>query len=97
MDRSPAIALLFAATSLFAGQARAITIDTVPVHSANNAGDVQPFGTFGSVPYNYRIGTTEVTNAQYAAFLNAKAASDPLGLYNTSMAAGLGGIARARE
>ena len=28
------------------------------------------------------IGTYEVTNAQYAEFLNAKAASDPLGLYN---------------
>ena len=38
-----------------------------------------------SVSYDYRIGTTEVTNAQYAAFLNVKATSDPLALYNTSM------------
>jgi hypothetical protein len=28
---------------------------------------------------------TEVTNAQYAEFLNFKAASDPLSLYNTNM------------
>ena len=40
---------------------------------------------YGAVSYDYRIGTNEVTNAQYAEFLNAKAASDPLGLYNTSM------------
>jgi formylglycine-generating enzyme required for sulfatase activity len=35
-----------------------------------------------------------VTNAQYAEFLNAKAATDPLALYNTSMGSGLGGITR---
>ena len=42
-------------------------------------------GCFGAVGYAYRIGTYEVTNAQYAEFLNAKAAADPLGLYNTNM------------
>ena len=31
------------------------------------------------------MGTTEVTNAQYAAFLNVKAATDPRGLYNVAM------------
>jgi formylglycine-generating enzyme len=38
-----------------------------------------------------------VTNAQYVAFLNAKAASDPLGLYNTRMEdlAPYGGITRS--
>ena len=36
--------------------------------------------------YSYSIGTYEVTNAQYAEFLNAKAQSDPLGLYNPAMA-----------
>ena len=41
---------------------------------------------FGAVDYAYRIAKYEVTNAQYAEFLNAKAASDPLGLYNTDMA-----------
>ena len=36
--------------------------------------------------YTYRIAKYEVTNAQYAEFLNAKAATDPLGLYNPNMA-----------
>ena len=35
--------------------------------------------------YDYWISKYEVTNAQYAELLNAKAASDPLGLYNTIM------------
>jgi len=41
---------------------------------------------YGSVSYAYNIGTTEVTNAQYAAFLNAVAATDTHNLYNTNMA-----------
>lgn len=36
-----------------------------------------------------------VTNAQYVEFLNAKAASDPHGLYNTNMANFNGGIVRS--
>jgi formylglycine-generating enzyme required for sulfatase activity len=39
----------------------------------------------GSVAYAYDISEYKVTNAQYAEFLNAKAASDPLGLYTFSM------------
>ena len=35
--------------------------------------------------YGYDIGTYEVTNAQYVEFLNAKATSDPLGLYNPNL------------
>ncbi|MFQ5699231.1 MAG: SUMF1/EgtB/PvdO family nonheme iron enzyme [Myxococcota bacterium] len=50
---------------------------------------------FGAVAQSYRISKTEVTNAQYAEFLNAKAASDPLALYNTSMGSGFGGITRS--
>ena len=41
--------------------ARAVTIDTVPVGNAGNAGDLQPLGTFGAVVYNYRISKYEVT------------------------------------
>jgi formylglycine-generating enzyme required for sulfatase activity len=47
------------------------------------------------VGYNYRIGTYEVTNNQYVEFLNAKAASDPLALYDTQMAGVFGGITRS--
>ncbi len=82
---------LLALVATFAADARAVTIATVPVGNAGNAGDpatdpADPFGYYGSVAYNYRIGTTEVSNAQYAEFLNAKAASDPFALYNPYMA-----------
>ncbi len=59
-----------------------ITIDTVPVGNLGNAADSTGFG---AVAYDYRIGKYEVTNAQYAEFLNAKAKSDPLGLYDSNM------------
>jgi sulfatase modifying factor 1 len=52
--------------------------------------DLTPIGNAGSggVGYSYSIGTFEVTVAQYTEFLNAKAASDPNGLYNGSMETG---------
>jgi sulfatase modifying factor 1 len=76
--------------------AMAITIPTVPVGNAGNANDPSTGGLYGGVAYDYRIGTTEVTNAQYAEFLNFKAASDPLALYNTGMGIDArGGIAQS--
>ncbi len=49
-----------------------------------------PVGTF------VYIGTTEVTNAEYAAFLNAVAKADANGLFNTSMGSNArGGITRS--
>jgi formylglycine-generating enzyme required for sulfatase activity len=70
-----------------------ITISTVPVGNAGNSNDSTGFG---AVSYSYRIGTFEVTNDQYAAFLNSKAASDPFGLYNASMGSDVrGGIIRS--
>src|SRR3954465_230694 len=55
-----------------------------------------PFGS-GSVSYKYRIAKDEVTNAQYAQFLNDRATiADPLHLYSTSMGTDLrGGITRS--
>lgn len=74
--------------------ALAATISTVPIGSVGNAPDPQT--GYGAVSYNYRIGTTEVTNSQYVAFLNAKAASDPLELYNPDMGSNArGGITRS--
>lgn len=74
----------------------AITIDTVAVGNPGNAGEVQSQGKFGAVAYDYRIGEYEVTNAQYAEFLNFKAASDPWALYNASMGSDpRGGITRS--
>jgi formylglycine-generating enzyme required for sulfatase activity len=79
-----------------------ITIETVPVGNPGNAAyphitSAHPNGV-GAVSYAYRIGRTEVTNVQYTAFLNAVAASDTYGLYNTKMATStLGGIVRGGE
>ncbi len=58
-----------------------------PADSGSGAGDVA---------YDFRIGTFEVTNAEYAAFLNAKAAlGNPLNLYSPSMTSDpRGGILR---
>ncbi|WP_013323382.1 formylglycine-generating enzyme family protein [Gloeothece verrucosa] len=54
---------------------------------------------FGYVPYLYEIGKYEVTNQDYAQFLNAVAQSDdPYSLYHPNMATGLfGGIDRSFE
>jgi formylglycine-generating enzyme required for sulfatase activity len=82
------LALLMAPATAFA-----VTIDTVPV---GDAGNFPIAAGYGGVPYEYRIGRTEVTNAQYVEFLNAVAKSDPRGLYNTAMAtASRAGITRS--
>jgi sulfatase modifying factor 1 len=71
-----------------------ITIQTVTVGDVGNvAATHAPLS--GAVNYQYSIGKYEVTNAQYTAFLNAKAATDAYGLYNTDMAGTFGGITRS--
>lgn len=76
--------------------ASAVTFEWVVVGDPGNPCDDEPsFGCYGAVDYVFRIATHEVTNAQYAEFLNAKAASDPLELYNPGMGSGNGGIARS--
>jgi len=65
-----------------AGFALAATPVLVTVGDAGNDSDVT---TFGAVDHAYRIGVNEVTRTEYAAFLNAVAASDPHGLYNPNM------------
>jgi formylglycine-generating enzyme required for sulfatase activity len=70
---------------LIASSASAVTMDWTPIGDSGNACDPQSGGCYGAVGYAYNIGTYEVTNAQYAEFLNAKAASDSLELYNTAM------------
>lgn len=70
-----------------------VTLEWVTVSDAGNAADSTGYG---SVSYEYQIMKYEVTNAQYAEFLNAKAASDPNNLYNTSMGSDArGGITRS--
>jgi formylglycine-generating enzyme required for sulfatase activity len=76
-----------------AAAAQAVTIDLVPVGNPGNAGELSGAGAggygpdriCGAVGYVYNIGKYEVTAAQYTAFLNAVAATDAYGLYNTNM------------
>ncbi|KKL81467.1 hypothetical protein LCGC14_1994460, partial [marine sediment metagenome] len=72
-----------------AGTHAEVTIETVLVGDVGNAADDT---SYGSVSYEYRIGKYEVTNAQYAEFLNAVASTDTNGLWNSNMAAWSGGI-----
>jgi len=85
--------LFFAAPFAFAVTASAATVvETVLVGNAGNAADATGIG---SVSELYRIGTYEVTNAQYSEFLNAvdPAGANSLNLYNPSMGSDpVGGI-----
>ena len=52
-----------------------------------NPGNAADATGYGNVPYDFDIGTYDVTLSQYAAFLNAVARKgDPFKLYNSSMA-----------
>src|SRR5262249_14073082 len=93
--RAALIRSLMVLLLLLGSAASAVTMDFVSVGGPGNACDTQATGCYGAVDYAYDIGKYEVTNSQYTEFLNAKAASDPLGLYNTSMATAQGGITRA--
>ncbi|MCK4658710.1 MAG: SUMF1/EgtB/PvdO family nonheme iron enzyme [Phycisphaerae bacterium] len=68
-----------------------VVMDTVPVGNSGNTGELSGGGVYapnricGAVDYGYNIGKHEVTAGQYTEFLNAVAASDPYGLYNSSM------------
>ena len=91
--------LLSLGLAIFAGPVSAVTIDWVTVGDPGNPADTASncfAANCGSVAETYRISQYEVTNAQYAEFLNAKAADDPLGLYNANMGSNAqGGITRA--
>jgi len=89
------LSLLVVAVVSIGTSASAVPIDWTPVGNPGNAADNTGFGAVG---YAYNIGTYEVTNEQYAEFLTAKAAADPLGLYDTGMGSdaspNFGGITR---
>ena len=69
------------------GTARSVTIDMVTVGNPGNPDDDYENNPVGSVSYVYRIGKYEVTNPQYASFLNAvdPAGDNTLGLFDTRM------------
>ena len=78
---------VFLIAGLLVSQALAATvnIDGVTVGNPGNAADPATGSLYGAVPYAYKIARTETTIAQYAEFLNAKAKTDPYGLYDTNM------------
>src|SRR2546426_808545 len=92
------ILLAFAIIACLAASARAdvfnmpsglTSVQTVHVGNAGNANDPATGNLYGGVGYAYNIGTTEVTVGQYTEFLNAVAATDTYGLYNTHLATDL--------
>ena len=72
-----------------ANSAHAIDVTTVRVGNAGNRRDPTFLrlggGAFGAVDYPFRIGKFEVTNAEYAEFLNAVGKTDSYALYNPEM------------
>jgi formylglycine-generating enzyme required for sulfatase activity len=83
------IALLVTLAAAVAPRAHAVQFDMAVVGNLGNAPDTNFYPKnnpgnlrFGSVPYAYRIGRTEVTNGQYVDFLNAVASTDLHGLFN---------------
>jgi formylglycine-generating enzyme len=100
MCRNLQALMLTAIIAAFAADARAVvTIAWSRVGNPDNAADptIMNDGTsgYGSVGYSYRIATYDVTNSQYADFLNAKdpTGANILGLWNSNLAdASFGGI-----
>jgi cysteine-rich repeat protein len=98
----PAVAATLAlAALLLPVAAGAVTFDWVYVGDPGNPPDtasncLNDAPDCGSVAYSYYISKYEVTNAQYAEFLNAVADTDTYGLYSMGMAADArGGITRS--
>ena len=73
-------------------------IEMVTVGNPGNgadAGNTSEPNTYGAVAETFQIGKYEVTNAQYAVFLNAVAVTDTYGLFNSNMESDVrGGIRR---
>jgi len=95
MTRAIQIVCVAAIVAALGSAAIAVNIAIVPVGNVDNSADSTGYG---AVDYKYNIGKHEVSNTEYAQFLNAVATvGDPHGLYNTGMGSGwndIGGISR---
>ena len=65
------------------------SLQFVTVGGPGNAADPATGSLYGSVGYTYQMGEYDVTVGQYCQFLNAVAAADTYGLYNSDMGTGL--------
>lgn len=82
--------------------ALSISIETVTIGNPGNPGEQSRLQHadptfYGGVEHTYRIGKYEVTAAEYAAFLNAVAATDPYALYNPNMGTNADGCGIVRS
>ncbi|MHC9062763.1 formylglycine-generating enzyme family protein [Nitrospira sp. CMX1] len=81
------VAAVFAGASclMLSVETEALELDTVVISNTGNLPDARTGR--GAVGYTYHITNTEVTNAQYASFLNAvdPTGSNPHDVYNPSM------------
>ena len=81
--RKQSILVLVMVVVAVTGVSQALVMDFVTVGNPGNANDDTGYGGVSDV---YQIGKYEVTAGQYTEFLNAVAATDTYGLYNTAMA-----------
>lgn len=90
-------AALTALLMLTPRMAPAAAIEWVTVGDPGNLCDAETDGCYGSVASEFDISRFEVTNAQYAEFLNAVAAGDVAGLFDVRMGSDaiFGGITRS--
>lgn len=104
MIRTLIFTFFSAVFSAASAAAAPVTFEWAVIGNAGNAGELSgdsaggfgPGVLVGAVAYNYAISKHEVTNAQYAEFLNAVAATDSFALYNDSMSdEARGGITRS--
>ena len=81
-------ALLVPLVLIWVWPAHSVSFDWITIGDPGNVPDTEVMvccndsmgnSGYGSVGYRYRISKYEVTNSQYADFLNQKAASDPVG------------------
>ncbi len=77
---------------VLASSSSAVTIDWVNVGNPGNTADTTGYG---AVSYSYRISKYEVTNSQYAEFLNSVGATNQHDLYDPLMGGGTGGITQS--
>ncbi len=97
MNRTAIFFVLIAGLTVCGTDAGAVVVlDMVSIGNPGNAADSR-YETpgYGSVAQTYNIGRYEVTNAQYAEFLNAVARTDTHLLYHNGMGGSYGGILRS--
>ena len=80
-----ALAATAAQANVFSMPNGEASVQFVPVGDPGNAADPATGSLYGAVGYTFNMGKNDVTVGQYCQFLNAVAATDTYGLYNSYM------------